>query len=109
MTVTEIYNLLKTSNLPVAYSHFEEGKAPPLPYVVFRLPNSNNFAADGNVYKAVTALYIELYTEKKDLATEKKLEDVLNNKIGFYNKLETLVISEKMYQIIYSTEVLIDG
>lgn len=109
MTLTEIYNLLKTTNLPVAYSHFEVGKAPPLPYVVFRLPNSNNFAADGIVYRAVTALDIELYTEKKDLATEKKLEDVINNKIGFYNKMEMLVISEKMYQIIYSTEVLIDG
>ena len=109
MKLADIYNLLKTTNLPVAYSHFEEGKAPPLPYVVFRLPNSNNFAADGTVYKAVTALDIELYTDKKDLATEKKLEDVLNNKIGFYDKLETLVISEKMYQIIYSMEVLIDG
>lgn len=109
MKLADIYNLLKTTNLPVAYSHFEEGKAPPLPYVVFRLPNSNNFAADGKVYKAVTALDIELYTEKKDLTTEKKLEDVINNKIGFYNKLEMLVISEKMYQIIYSTEVLIDG
>ena len=74
-----------------------------------RLPNSNNFAADGTVYKAGTALDIELYTEKKDLATEKRLEDVLNNKIGFYNKMEMLVISEKMYQIIYSMEVLIDG
>jgi hypothetical protein len=109
MTEKEVYKMLKTINLPLAYDHFEESKAPKLPYLVYRYPHTNNFAADGKVHTKVNALDIELYTESKDLATERKIEAVLDECGIFYEKTETFITSEKMYQILYETEVLIDG
>lgn len=109
MTEKEVYKILKTINLPLAYDHFEEGKAPKLPYLVYRYPHTNNFAADGRVHARVNALDIELYTESKDLTTERKIETVLDECGIFYEKTEIFITSEKMYQILYETEVLIDG
>ena len=109
MTEKEVYKMLKMVNLPLAYDHFEEGKAPKPPYLVYRYPHTNNFAADGGVHTIVNALDIELYTESKDLTTERKIETVLNECGIFYEKTETFITSEKMYQITYETEVLING
>ena len=109
MTEKEVYKMLKTINLPLAYDHFEERKAPKPPYLVYRYPHTNNFAADGGVHTIVNALDIELYTESKDLTTERKIETVLNECGIFYEKTETFITSEKMYQITYETEVLING
>ena len=36
MTHKEIYELLKTLNIPVAYDHFVSNKEIPLPFVVYR-------------------------------------------------------------------------
>jgi len=108
MTEKEIYKTLKDVKLPVAYDHFEEGKAPELPYMVYRYPHTNNFAADGKVQARINALDIELYTDFKDLAAEKRIEAVLDRLGVFYEKTETFITSENMYQILYETEVLIN-
>lgn len=109
MTEKELYKILKSVNLPLAYDHFEEGKAPKLPYLVYRYPYTHNHAADGRTYAKINALDVELYTESKDLITERKIEAVLDEYGIFYEKTETFIASEKMYQIIYQTEVLING
>ena len=109
MTEKEVYKMLKTINLPLAYDHFEESKAPKLPYLVYKYPHTNNFAADGKVHTRINALDIELYAESKDLTAERKIETVLDECGIFYEKTETFITSEKMYQITYETEVLING
>lgn len=108
MTEKNIYQMLKKLDLPLAYSHFEEGKAPKLPFIVYRYPYTHNSAADGKVYAKITALDIEIYTEKKDLQLEKKLEALLNEHGFFYEKTETYISSERMFQMIYEMEVLIN-
>lgn len=48
---------------------------------------------------------MELYTDQKDLAAERKLEDALDAATVFYNKSETWIESEKLYEVLYSFEM----
>ena len=48
---------------------------------------------------------LELYTDCKDLAAEQKVEDVLDAAGIFYNKSETWIGSEKLYEVLYSFDM----
>lgn len=109
MTEQEVYQIVKSIGFPVAYHHFEEGQSPDLPFLVYLYPESNNFSADGIVYQKITELDIELYTDKKNLNAEKKIETVLKKNGFFYNKTETYLDTEKMYEVLYEMEVVIHG
>lgn len=109
MTEQEVYQMVKSIGLPVAYHHFEEGQSPDPPFLVYLYPETNNFSADGVVYQEVNELDIELYTDKKDLEAEKKVEAVLKKHGFFYEKTETYLDTEKMYEVLYEMEVMING
>ena len=47
-------------------------------------------------------VHIELYTDLKDLAVEQQFEDVLDEHGIFYNKSETWIESEKLYEVLYT-------
>ena len=100
----KIINILEELGLPFAYDHFAEGEGPDPPFICFRYPNSDNFAADGTVYFPITEINIELYTDKKEPETEKKLEDLLVKNDIFFDKTETFIDSEKLYEVLYSFE-----
>lgn len=104
MTLNEIYKMLVSvvGKTKVAYDHFEEGKAPSLPFVVYRTPETNNFIADGIVYEQIENVDVELYTAKKDLATEKALQDAFNDNDIPWNKTEDWLADERCYMITYT-------
>lgn len=108
MTENEVRAMVEKTGFPTAYHHFAEGQAPGLPFLVYLYPKSNNFSADGIVYQGINKLDIELYTECKDPEAERKVEAVLKEYGFFYEKNETYIESEKMYEVFYETEVLID-
>lgn len=107
MTEKEVFQMVKSIGLPAAYHHFDEGESPEPPFVVYLYPGTNNFSADGTVYQGINQLDIELYTDKKDLDAEHKVEAVLKKHGFFYEKNETYIETEKMYEVIYEMEVLI--
>ena len=61
--------------------------------------------ADNQVYYKVNELNIELYTDKKDPEIEIQIEDVLAIHEVAYEKTETWIESEKMYEVLYQTEI----
>lgn len=105
MTKTEVAQMVKEFGLPYAYDHFAEGESPEPPFVVYLYPNSDNFAADGKVYFKKDRLHVELYTDSKDIDLEKQIEDVLEAHGFFYNKSEVWIQSERLYEVLYQTEV----
>lgn len=109
MTRAEINTMLQAIGLPYEYDHFEVGKAPALPFIVFSYPQSNNFAADNITYIKRSAINIALYTAHKDFALEDAIEAVLDQYGIFYDKNEVFVESERAYQITYELEELING
>ena len=101
----ELLQILSETQIPFAYHHFAEGESPEPPFICYLLPESNNFSADGKVYYKINEVHIELYTDLKDLAVEQQLEDVLDEHGIFYNKSETWIESEKLYEVLYTFEM----
>ena len=98
----ELLQILNETQIPFAYHHFAEGESPEPPFICYLLPGSNNFSADGKVYYKINEVHIELYTDLKDLAVEQQFEDVLDEHGIFYNKSETWIESEKLYEVLYT-------
>lgn len=110
MTNEEVFKMVESVGFPAAYHHFnEDNPVPNPPFLVFQYPGSDNFSADGVVYQGINQLDIELYTDKKDLEAEKRLEAVLNEHGFFYEKTETYLETERMFEVLYEMEVLING
>ena len=105
MTIENLVEMLQKTGIPFAYDHFAEGESPDPPFICYLIPGSNNFAADGKVYFRINQVRIELYTDSKDLAVERKMEMVLDESGIFYNKSEVWIQSEKLYEVLYSFEV----
>ena len=101
----ELLQILNETQISFAYHHFAEGESPEPPFICYLLPGSNNFSADGKVYYKINEVHIELYTDLKDLAVEQQLEDVLDEHGIFYNKSETWIESEKLYEVLYTFEM----
>ena len=105
MTIENLVEMLQELKIPFAYDHFAEGESPEPPFICYLLPGSDNFAADGKVYFRINQVRIELYTDSKDLAVERKVEMVMDESGIFYNKSEVWIQSEKLYEVLYSFEV----
>ena len=59
MTYDEIVEMTEEIGLPVAYDHFAEGESPEPPFLIFLIPSSSNFSADGR-FRAELGNYVEL-------------------------------------------------
>jgi len=101
----KLLQILQAINISFAYDHFAEGESPNPPFICYLLPDSNNFAADGKVYFKKSQVHIELYTDKKDLVSEGKVETALDTHEVFYNKSEVWIESEKLYEVLYTFEM----
>ena len=105
MTKKQVTGMIRSAGLPFAYDHFAEGESPDPPFLVYLYPSSDNFSADGKVYFKQDRLHIELYTDKKDTALEERIEAVLDEHDFFYSKSEVWISSERLYEVLYETEV----
>lgn len=99
MDEAQLYSLLSTSGLPIAYHHFDSPPTPP--YVVYLFTRSENVGADNRVYIKDNRYQIELYSSKKDIGSEKIIEDMLDTNEIFYDKTETYIESEGLYEVLY--------
>lgn len=100
-----LLEIIKDIGLPNAYHHFAEGESPEPPFLIYLLPASDNFSADGRVYFKANEVHIEIYTDYKSPNIEKKVEAVLDEHGIFYNKSEVFIESEKLYEVLYIFEM----
>lgn len=108
MTHAEISTMIASVGLPYAYDHFTKAESPGgPPFICFLCQNSDNFAADGVVYQPISALTIELYTAEKSFEYEAAVEAALTAAGLFFDKDETWLDSERMFEVVYTTEVAI--
>lgn len=107
MTTQEVFTMLSGVNVPVAYYQFPDDTQQAPPFICFFYTNSNDVLADNTNYQKVERLVIELYTDNKDFNLESTVESVLNENDLVYTREETHLDSERMYEVIYTTEVVI--
>ena len=98
----DLYDLLKTLDIPVAYDHFDSNKQISIPFLVYRETAPDTFRADGITYHQFFNYEIELVTEKKEIALERQIEGLLTqNKISFDKNDEVWDNDEKIYHNFY--------
>lgn len=109
ITLKELPPILTNIGIPVAYSHFlhnENTLAPAPPFMVYLEEDSDNFSADNKVYKKLSTYRIEVYTDKKDFALEKKIEDEFDQNGIFYDTDELFITAQDLYQKLYTIQLL---
>ena len=101
----KLLEIMTAIGIPFAYDHFAEGESPEPPFICYLLPASDNFAADGRVYWKANEVHIELYTDYKDLSAEQRVETALDERGVFYERSETWIESERLYEVLYIFEM----
>lgn len=101
----KLLNMIKEIGLPNAYDHFAEGESPNPPFLLYLLPSTNHFSADGKPYYKINEVHLELYTDYKNLKLEEQIETVLESYGYFYAKSEVWIESEKLYEVLYSFDM----
>lgn len=107
MTFQEVAALLASIGLPTAYDHFEVGNAADPPFICFYFEGSDDLAADNINFQRIRPLTVELYSENKDFALEERVEVALNGAGLVYSRSETYIDSERMYEVVYTTDIII--
>lgn len=101
MTLQQLQSKLDTAGYPVAYHDFK--KPTTIPFIVYVCDSEDIDGADFSNDVVTRSYRVELYTNKKDLQAERKLEQVLN--FTHFYKTETYIESEKLFQIAYEFEL----
>ena len=109
MTYEQLAHIIEGIGLSTAYYSFPEKEAPALPYIVYYYPGTQNFPADNKVYQINQTLNIELYTRAKDFYQEQAVEAVLEANGLVWDKTESYIDTEHMYEVLYEMEVLINA
>lgn len=97
--------IMEEIGLPFAYHHFAEGESPDPPFLLYLYPYSDNFGADNIVYSKGTVVNLELYTDLKEQEIEREVESILEAHSIFWEKSETWIESEALYEVLYSFEM----
>lgn len=104
MTQAQLYAHLESLGLPLSYHHFTE--EPDTPYLVYFSFGSDDMMADDINYVGISNFFIELYTDKKDLASEKLVEDKLKELKMPFQKLEAWIETEDLFQVSYAVQLI---
>ena len=110
MTLAELKSALEGVNSgaftgKVAYRAFPIGAAPALPFICFYEVDTNNFLADSKVYKRITNVSIEFYSDRKDTVSEAAIESMLDTNLLVWDKAEYYIQDEDMTQVVYGIEI----
>lgn len=100
MTETELYTILSTLNIPVAYDHFLTPQA--LPFITYRAESVTPFDADNKTIFYDNNYELTLCTEYRDFTLEASIEQMLFDNDLPFTKTMTYIESERFYQTNYN-------
>ena len=101
----ELLAILEEIGIPFSYHHFAEGESPEPPFICYLLPEDDDFAADGINYYEIDVVQMELYTDKKELELEHRVQQILTNHGIYYERNEVWISEERLYEVIYYFEM----
>jgi len=104
MTYMGLIQAMKDLGFPCTYHHFVTPPTPP--YTVVLHAYSSDIIADNQNYADIGNYQLELYHTIKHPPSEKKIEDKLRELRIPYQKVETYLESEGLYQIIYQVRLI---
>ena len=96
-----IYQVLQSTGLPCAYSHFKSPQEPP--YLVYLGSGQDVLEADNTHYWKNNRYQIEYYFTEKNETNEAAIEKVLLDNGLLYDKSEDVFIEDEGVFVIYYT------
>ena len=96
-----IYQILQSTGLPCAYSHFKTQQEPP--YLVYLGSGQDVLEADNTHYWKNNRYQIEYYFTEKNETNEAAIEEVLLDNGLLYDKSEDVYIEDEGVFVIYYT------
>lgn len=102
-----LFAALKATGYPVAFNHFDT-KSPPesTTYICYLTEGNDAILADDTMYYIKIPVRIELYSKNPNFKAQVAVEEQLQNLHLIYSKDEIWIEKEKMYMIIYETELI---
>lgn len=101
-----LYQLLKSIQISegvfidVAYDHFTTANQVP-PFIIYFIEDVSTLKADDKVHSQENNYIVDLCVDVKNVELENKIEKLFNDNYLPYDKEETYLDSERMYQIRY--------
>lgn len=98
--MANVYETIKKTGLPCAYSHFREPAEPP--FLVYLGSGQNNLLADNTLYWRENTYQVEYYFKEKDEVMEALIEDtILADGYRFTKSEDTYIEDEDVFVIYY--------
>ena len=94
-----IFQVLQSTGLPCAYSHFKKKQSPP--YIVYIGNGQETFQADNTHYWKENSYQVEYYFTTKNESNEEAIESALLENGFLYEKSEDIYIEEEGVFVIY--------
>lgn len=94
-----IYQVLQSTGLPCAYSHFNTKQS--LPYIVYIGNGQDNLNADNTQYWRNNHYQVEYYFKTKNESNEEAIETALLDNGFLYDKSEDVYIENEGVFVIY--------
>lgn len=101
MDVKQLFALLKTAKIPVAYDHFNKKTAPP--FCTYTI-NESYFGGDEKNLFASLSADVKIYTTTKDLAVESVFDGLFD--FVEFEKDTTYISDERLYETSYNFEII---
>ena len=94
-----IFQVLQSTGLPCAYSHFKTKQSPP--YIVYIGSGQDVFEADNTHYWKENTYQVEYYFTTKNEQNEEAIETALLDNGFLYDKSEDIYIEDEGVFVIY--------
>lgn len=94
-----IFQVLQSTGLPCAYSHFKKKQSPP--YIVYIGNGQETFQADNTHYWKQNTYQVEYYFTTKNEQNEASIENALLEAGYLYDKSEDNYIEDEGVFVIY--------
>ncbi len=98
MRLEDFHNRLNTLGIPVAYRRFKS--KPSLPFVCYYVSDEDIYGSDFENLILSQDIKIELYTDKKDIEIEEKINELFHD--FELNKSEMYIADEDLFEVMYS-------
>lgn len=105
----DVHTMIVNMGLPCAYYQFPDDTPKAPPFICWFFSTNTDVMADNRNYVDKEVLNVELYTKVREYDLEKAVEAALAAGGFSYAKEAAYIDDEKMYQISYESEVIIDA
>lgn len=105
----DVKTMVQSVGLPCSYYQFPDNTPQSPPFIVWFFSRNMDVYADDSNYTDKEVLNIELYTRYRDFEQEQAVEEILSSNGFTYAKEASFIDNEKIWQISYESEVIING